>query len=89
MCRHAVDAYYSNYGGNPAMTFQPGMVGTIMAVAPKVVIYRDGTPVYDNLPDFLVVDFFDETTQKIQRCGLNYCNAELVPLEKPSEGAGS
>jgi len=29
-CKHSVEAYYSNYGGNPFCEFEPGDIGTIV-----------------------------------------------------------
>jgi hypothetical protein len=73
-CRYEVPAYYSEYGGNPLTIFKPGMVGVVTAIAPKV--RRVGyPPAHDLRDEFLVVDYAHPTTGKLQRVGLNFCNA--------------
>lgn len=76
-CLHPVDAYYSDYGGNPKMVFQPGMTGTVASIAPKVRIVRGG-PEHDGKDEFLVVDYQCPVTNQQQRVGLNFCNAKVV-----------
>lgn len=73
-CKIAVAAYYSNYNGLPVVNFMPGMAGVVKSIAPKVMIVKG--PEYDGKEDFLVVDF--EANGKIERVGLNFCNAVKV-----------
>lgn len=77
-CRHAVEAYYSGYSGNPRWWFRPGMIGVVAAVAPKVVRKHDydNDPRYDQAEEFLVVDYQDGVVQR--RVSLNFCNARRV-----------
>jgi len=80
-CKHAVEAYYSNYGPDKGtvIEFKPGMVGIVSSVAPKVCLLKKGVvdPRYDRKADFLVVDYIDPTHGK-RRVGLNYCNAVFL-----------
>jgi len=76
-CKHPVEAYYSDYGTNPKMVFQPGMVGTVKSIAPKVRIVRHG-PEHDGKDEFLVVDYHAPETDQTERVGLNFCNAISV-----------
>ena len=76
-CRVAVQAYYSQYNGNPTWEFKPGMVGVIATISPKVS--RLTTPIpprYDASDEMLVVDYLDGDTQR--RCSLNFINARRV-----------
>ena len=75
-CKIAVDAYYSDYNGNPRWLFEPGMVGTVAVVAAKVRIV-DG-PQYDDRDQMLVIEYRDPDTDDLRRASLNFCNAELV-----------
>ena len=76
-CLHPVEAYYSNYGGNPVLNFTPGMVGVVASIAPKVCIPNRGKdPRYDRRDEFVVVDYTDERNTT-QRVGLNFCNIKL------------
>ena len=75
-CKVATEAYYSNYGGMPRMTFQPGMVGVVKAIAPKVRLTAG--PGQDRKLYFLVVDYDCPVTSKTQRVGLCFCNAVKV-----------
>lgn len=76
-CRFPTAAYYSNYGLNKGthIIFQPGMIGTIASIAPKVTLPKQGKlpDGIDRKPDFAVVDYLDENGNK-QRVGLNFCN---------------
>lgn len=80
-CRYSVPAYYSNSGPNKGkiIEFKPGMIGTVVSIAPKVTIPKNphDPRCFDKKPDFLVVDFFDEKNEK-QRVALNFCNAKIV-----------
>jgi hypothetical protein len=77
-CKHEVHAYYSAYGGNPAIVFKPGMVAEVVyADSPKVCIVGE-PPIYDRRKTSLVCDYLAPETGRIQRVSLNYCNAELV-----------
>ena len=75
-CKHAVEAYYSNYGGNGLIEFTPVMTGVVANIAPKVTILRvdPGDPTHDGKGDFLVVDYI-HPERGPQRVGLNFCNA--------------
>lgn len=75
-CKVAVEAYYSNCGGNPRIVFEPGMRGVVVKVAPKVCIVRG--PQCDGESEFLVVDFDCPITLRKERVGLNFCNAVVV-----------
>ena len=87
-CKHAVEAYYSDYGVNKGkkIEFKPGMIGIIAAIAPKVTRPMPFGPVYGGEPvskdprfdrktTFLVVDYVVPEHGE-QRVGLNFCNAE-------------
>lgn len=77
-CRYPVDAYYSSYGGNPKMIFEPGMVGMVKYIPPKVrIVKRNGEPWLDRHTHFVVVDF-DFPGRGTQRVGLNFVNC--VPV---------
>lgn len=75
-CKIPVEAYYSDYGGNPKMVFQPGMTGTVAAIAPKVRIVKG--PQYDGKDEFLVVDYHAPETNNQERVSLNFCNASKL-----------
>jgi len=79
-CKHAEHAYYSAYGGNPAIVFQPGMVATVYSVPPKVSITQwERDPLrYDRSPYFLCCDYEAPETGKTERVGLDYVNCTLV-----------
>lgn len=81
-------AYYSGYGGRPAMTFRPGMVGTVRAVTAKVRLQRG--PGKDRRPDFLVVDYHAPESGRTETVGLNYCNARVIDdgHEGAADGTG-
>jgi hypothetical protein len=77
-CRFETAAYYSNYGLNKGqhIIFFPGMVGTVVSIAPKVTMPKRGVklpPDVDWKNEFVVVDYQDENG-KTQRVGLNFCN---------------
>ena len=74
-CRLPVEAYYSGYSGNPVVRFEPGDVGVVASIAPKVRIVSG--PEYDGRDEFLVIDFEHEVHGK-QRCSLNFCNVVVV-----------
>lgn len=78
-CLIETEAYYSDYGANKGqkILFKPGMVGTIVNIAPKVTNSKIDDPRFDQKPDFLVVDYLDEN-QIVQRVGLDQCNAVKV-----------
>jgi hypothetical protein len=75
-CEHETSAYGSNYGGQPKMSFKPGMIGFVASIAPKVnIVQREfREPGQDAKDEFVVVDFFDPETNKTQRCGLDFIN---------------
>lgn len=79
-CRVKEEAYYSNYGSNPRMVFEPGMTGLLYGFAPKVAMPRKeaALPIgRDRNPYFAVVDYVD-TAGVTQRVALHVCNLELV-----------
>lgn len=82
-CKMEVEAYYSGFNGAPVVLFKPGMVGIVTCIAPKVSMVKG--PEFDDLDDFLVVDFLDPSTGTTQRTSLNYCNAVVVDKE-PDRG---
>lgn len=67
-CRYPVTCYDNK------TTFQPGMVGVVTAIMPKVRIVKC-PPHTDGKPHFLVVDFIENGMP--QRVGLNYCNVKM------------
>lgn len=88
-CKYQVEAYYSNYGGNPYWWFKPGMVGVVKSIAPKVTrqLHLDPrSPEYDCGDEFLVVDYEDPECGTIRRTGLHFCNAVHVKEPKKKEG---
>ena len=68
-CKKAVEAYYSNYGGNPVMIFHPNMRGEFQKLAPKVRGKNE---------DFAVVDYYCPITEKTQRVGLDISNLLVI-----------
>lgn len=74
-CLHAVEAYYSDYGGNPKFVFSPGMEGVVASIAPKVRLMGE-PPIYDRRDEFVVVDYKDNG--ETRRVGLNFCNIKRV-----------
>lgn len=79
-CLHRVPAYGSGRGGRPEIWFRPGMTGRVAHVAPKVRIAGE-PPIHDRREEFLVVDFFCEETGRMERVGLNFCNARRQQRE--------
>ena len=64
--KERVEGYYSNYGGNPAIFLEPGVVGIVGAI--------DVPSVRRENVSFVCVDFFGPTTGKTERAGVNYPN---------------
>ena len=87
-CKHAVKSYYSDYGPNPKIVFEPGMIGVVRSITPKVCKLpkkdRQGHPELDGKNDFLVVDYCDDDTVS-HSVGLNFCNAVKVSFVKPKK----
>lgn len=78
-CKIAEEAYYSRYAGNPVWRFEPGMIGVVHCIAPKVQRYtHDPPPGYDCRDIFAVVDYADPETGETRRVGLDFCNAKVV-----------
>jgi len=75
-CKLPVEGYYSGYGITPKIVFQPGMVGKVTSIAPKVCKVKG--PEFDGKDEFLVVDYHAPETDTQQRVALNFCNAILV-----------
>lgn len=64
--RERVEGYYSDYGGNPSIFLEPGMVGIVGAIdVPSVC--REGV-------SFVCVDFFCPATEKSERAAVCYRN---------------
>ncbi len=89
-CGDVVTCAYpeSAYTPDRQVMFEPGMRGTVQAIAPKVCL-RDG-PGKDRKHDFLVVDF-EGADGKTYRTGLNYVNAKRIqggtqPSGEPYKG---
>lgn len=78
-CIERVDAYYSNYGGNPECWFEPGEVGVVGAVDVPCTTYayrkRGGTA------SFVCVDF--EKHGQTWRCALYYNNVRRLKCRSP------
>lgn len=74
-CKHAVEAYYSKYAGNPEILFEPGTPAVIASITPKVRIAVFDPLRYDGRDEFIVADFYSITTNKTERVGINFCNA--------------
>jgi len=71
---HAVECYYSNYGGNPELWFNPGDHAVITYIVPKVRISGEA-PTHDKRDEMIIADTSDG-----QRVSINFCNA--VKLDK-------
>ena len=68
--KERVEGYYSNYGGNPAIFLESGMVGVVGAIdVPSV--RREGV-------SFVCVDFFCPATGKMERAAVYYPNISKV-----------
>lgn len=65
-------AYYAEQ-----VLLEPGMVGTVVAIAPKARIVG-APPVHDRHDEFLVVDFLHPETGQKYRTSVNFCNAKKV-----------
>ena len=61
-----VEGYYSNYGGNPAIFLEPGMVGMVGAI--------DVPSVNRENVSFACVDFFCPATGRTERAAVYYSN---------------
>lgn len=74
-CKYPVPELYSEYGGNPKMIFEPGMVGVIACISAKVRKYKpEHRPVWCDNDDYsAVVDYIDSDGVK-RRTSLNFCN---------------
>jgi hypothetical protein len=79
-CKHEIHAYYSAYGGNPAMIFRPGMVATVKHIPPKVTnsAWKRDPARYDRSQYFLCCDYEAPETGSEQRVGLDYVNCVIV-----------
>jgi len=64
--KERVEGYYSNYGVNPPIFLEPGMVGVVGAIdVPNVT--RDNV-------SFVCVDFFCPATGRTERAAVHYPN---------------
>jgi hypothetical protein len=86
-CRRPVEAYYSDYAGNPKVEFKPAMVGTVAAVDVPAVTVKRGEREYV----FALVDFTGpEIGPPHARCSkwrvaLRYDN--ILPVFEPGDEA--
>ena len=64
--KERVEGYYSNYGGNPAIWLEAGMVGIVGAI--------DVPSVCRENVSFVCVDFFCPATGKLERAAAYYSN---------------
>jgi len=76
-CRFPVHAYYSAYGGGPAIVFKPGMRAKVKSITPKVTMTGE-PPVHDRKQYMLVCDYLAPETGRTERVSLNFCNAVKV-----------
>jgi hypothetical protein len=68
--KERVEGYYSNYGGNPAIFLEPGVVGVVGAIdVPSV--RREGV-------SFVCVDFSCPATGRIERAAVLYHNIRKI-----------
>jgi hypothetical protein len=73
-----VTCLYAVWSNDDQALFSPGMVGTVIAIAPKVVILKHADPrYYDQCPDFVVVEFSDLKGER-RICGLNFVNVHVT-----------
>lgn len=73
-----VEAFYSNYAGNPVMVLNPGVIGTVGAIHVPVVNNSNHRP----YGEYVCVDFLEEKTGKIQRASVSYDNIIVQEKEK-------
>ncbi len=66
--RERVEGYYSDYGGNPAIFLEPGIVGVVGAI--------DVPSVCRESVSFVCVDFFCTATGRTERAGGLYPNID-------------
>lgn len=86
-CLHELEAYGSDYGPNKGtkIVFKPGDQGVVISIAPKVRIVKvPGDPRFDGKDEFLVVDYQD-SQGKVQRVGLDFCNAKALKVSELME----
>ena len=74
--KEGITGFYSEYGGNPVIRFEPGMIGTVGAV--DVPSVRRGKVSY------VCVDFSCTATGKIERAAVLYSNIVLIGPSKKS-----
>lgn len=86
-CLFEVEAYYSNYAGNPKWVFKPGMEATVVCISPKVQIVY-GPPIYDGFDERVVIDYIDPADGVTRRASLNFCNIARV-TDGQESGQGS
>lgn len=63
-----VEAYYSDYGGNPAIFLEPGMVAVVGAIDVPSVCRQNVS--------FVCLDFFCPATGRTERAAVNYANIQ-------------
>jgi hypothetical protein len=71
--KERVEGYYSNYGGNPAIFLEPGIVG-VMGVIDVPSVRREGV-------SFVCVDFCCPATGRTERAAVHYANLRKVRNE--------
>ena len=64
--KERVEAYYSKYGGNPAIFLEPGMVGVVGAI--------DVPSVRREKVSYVCVDFHCPATGRTERAAVFYSN---------------
>lgn len=73
--RYYFDGTYGEFFRGKIIQMQPGMVGVVRSIAPSVWEHQ-------RHKEFLVVDFCEPVTGKVQRVGLHHSEAkEADPLE--------
>jgi hypothetical protein len=73
-----VTCLYEVWSNDEQARFSPGTVGTVIAIAPKVLILKYADPrYYDQCPDFVVVEFADRDGKR-RICGLNFVNVHVI-----------
>ena len=65
-----VEGYYSNYGGNPAICLEPGVVAVVGAI--------DVPSVRRENVSFVCLDFFCPATGRTERAAADYSNIRTI-----------
>lgn len=67
-----VEAYYSQYAGNPKIELTPDIIGTIGAVRVPYVTYKP----HHKYDEFVCIDFISPSTGRMERAGVDYGNLQ-------------